>query len=29
MNKLLNDDLNDEKAADANEIDKRHIRKQD
>lgn len=29
MNKLLSDDLNDEKTADANEIDKRHIRKQD
>ena len=29
MNKLLSDDLNDEKTADVNEIDKRHIRKQD
>ena len=29
MNKLLSDDLNDEKTTDANEIDKKHIRKQD
>ena len=29
MNKLLSDDLSDEKTADANEIDKKHIRKQD
>ena len=29
MNKLLSDDLNDEKTTDANEIDKKHTRKQD